>query len=533
MLLGTVPRARSRDAPSSLLPGRVLSVVYSLALLALATAIGLAIQQTLGVQNVLLVFLPVILLAAVRFGFWTASFMSVVSVLSASYFFAAPRLSFAVSDPANVWALAVFLIASALTSSVAAQARQRAETVGDHNRILEQLYEFTSRLASLSRHDDLVREIVAHAETMLHADVVLLERTNGNGGEDLAIVAGAPANVILVPAEIDRARAAIGSRNPPETGSPSLTTTRDATTGFAAAGWQFRPISVGSRATAVLGLRPRAPERRAMQTDARLADLLVEQIEVNLERIQLALDMQRTEMRAATDKLQSALFTSISHDLRTPLASILGNVTSVRRYGQLYDDDTRSEMLEQAETETLRLSRFVDNLLQMTRIEAGAVKPGLEPVDPGEVIGSALNRMEKILSGHSIRVQIDDAVPMPMLDFVLTEQVIANLLDNAAKFSAPGKSIEVSATVVADSVEISVRDQGPGIPPEDTARVFERFFRVETADRRPAGTGLGLAICKGFVEAMGGTISCGNRMPGPGAEFTIRFRLQTVTVTDS
>lgn len=521
-LLGPVLWDTHRHAAEASLSHRLISILYSLALIALATAIGLLIQQALGTQNVLLVFLPVILLTAVKFGFWTASWVSVASVLSASYFFAAPRLSFAVSEPANVWALAVFLISSALTSSVAAQARQRAEAVGYHNRILEQLYEFSSRLASASRHEDLAREIVIHAETLLRADIVLLEQAEDVVGSELAITASAPPGIALNGTELANARDASRSTGPTANdGRPGAA----APTDFAPQ-WQFRPIRAGESRTAVLGVRPHSQDRRSFQADKRLLDLLIDQIEVNLERIQLTEEMQRAEMRAATEKLKSALFTSISHDLRTPLASILGNVTSVRSFGQLYDDETRSEMLEQAETETLRLSRFVDNLLQMTRIEAGAVKPVLEQLDLGDVIGSALNRMEKSLSGHSLRVQVDEPVPMLMLDFVLTEQVIANLLDNAAKFSAAGTSIEISAAASAESVELCVRDQGPGISPDDATRVFERFFRVESADHRPAGTGLGLAICKGFVEAMGGEISVRNRVSEKGSEFLVRFPLR-------
>jgi two-component system sensor histidine kinase KdpD len=238
--------------------------------------------------------------------------------------------------------------------------------------------------------------------------------------------------------------------------------------------------------------------------------------------------MRRAEMRAETDRLRTALLTSISHDFRTPLASILGNVTSVRHYGHLYDDATRSEMLGEAESETLRLSRFVDSLLQMTRIEAGVLKPKLEPIDLSDVIGSSLKRMEKALIGHAVHVQSDKSVPMLMLDFVLTEQVIANLLDNAAKYSAPETTIEIVVTVLADIVCVQVRDEGPGVAPEDAERIFERFFRVEATDRRPAGTGLGLAICRGFAEAMGGSIGVANRSPGPGAEFTIRFPIHSI-----
>ena len=255
-------------------------------------------------------------------------------------------------------------------------------------------------------------------------------------------------------------------------------------------------------------------------------DLLIEQVEANLARVDLAEEMQQAAMRVETEKLQTALLTSISHDLRTPLASILGNVTSVRSYGHLYDDATRVEMLEQAEVETRRLSRFVDNLLQMTRIESGALKPNLELIEFRDVIGSALKRMERALEGHLVRVTIEEPEPMLMLDFVLAEQVIANLLDNAAKYSPVGTTIEIDVRKLPGQVAVSIRDEGYGVSPEYATRIFERFFRVESADRRPAGTGLGLAVCKGFVEAMGGTIGFASRSPTPGSEFVVSFPIE-------
>jgi two-component system sensor histidine kinase KdpD len=215
------------------------------------------------------------------------------------------------------------------------------------------------------------------------------------------------------------------------------------------------------------------------------------------------------------------LLTSISHDLKTPLASILGNVSSLAQYSKLYDEATRSEMLEMAEAETIRLSRFVDNLLHMTRIDAGGLHPTLEMLDVSDLVGSALTRSEKLLQRHRLCTDLPSDLPMVDADFVLAEQVLANLLDNAAKYSPADSEIRIAAHDADDHVVIHVEDEGPGVPAEHLDRIFQRFFRVMTADHRPAGTGLGLAICKGFVEAMGGTISGANRTDRPGARFTI------------
>ena len=497
---------------------RLGSVIYCGSLFAVAIAVGLAIQRVLGVQNVLLVFLPVILVAAVRYGFWTASWVSVLSVLATSFLFAEPRYSFAVSDPGNVWALAVFLIAAGLTSSVASQARQRAEAVGYYNRILEHLYAFASRLAGLSGRRELVAEIARQADDLLGADVALLERDRSAGLDMLKVAARSPAAVELTAADIAAARACVKRAEP----------TSAALDEDPGAGWRFRPIKIKERAVAALGTRVRTAEKKRSQLSERFVDLLIEQIEVNLERTELAEQMRHAEMLAETEKLRGALLTSISHDFRTPLSSILGNVTSLRRYGHLYDDETRDEMLDQAEVATLRLSRFVDNLLQMTRLESGALTPTRELIDLDEVIGSALKRLERTLAGHVVRVDVGESVPMLTLDFVLTEQVIVNLLDNAAKYAPPGTVIDIAVAAAPGSVLLTISDEGPGIAREDIERVFERFFRIETPDRRPAGVGLGLAICKGFAEAMGATVSVANRASGRGAMFRLVFPVDGV-----
>jgi two-component system sensor histidine kinase KdpD len=242
---------------------------------------------------------------------------------------------------------------------------------------------------------------------------------------------------------------------------------------------------------------------------------------VSIDRARLAEERLETEMLAETEKLRTALLTSISHDLRTPLASILGNISSLREYGPLYDEATRSEMLAFAENETIRMSRFVENLLYMTRIDAGALRPTIENFDLSDVIGSALERARKRTAQHHVQTDLPADLPMVPVDFVLAENVLVNLLDNAAKYSPQGSTITIAVTEQADHLRLTIADEGPGIPAEDLARVFERFFRAGIADQRRAGVGLGLAICKGFIEAMGGRIAAQNRAERSGAELVV------------
>jgi len=221
--------------------------------------------------------------------------------------------------------------------------------------------------------------------------------------------------------------------------------------------------------------------------------------------------------------LRSALLTSISHDLKTPLASILGAITSLRTYSKAYDEAAKEQLMGTVQEEAERLNRFIANLLDMTRLESGAVEPRLALADLSEVVGSVLTRTAPILAAHKVVVNLASDLPMLRVDFVLLEQVLFNLLDNAAKYAPVGSTVELRGERSGNHVILQVLDEGDGIPPEDLERVFDKFYRVHAADRRRAGTGLGLAIGRGFVEAMGGTIRAGNRSDRSGAVFTIEM----------
>ena len=214
---------------------------------------------------------------------------------------------------------------------------------------------------------------------------------------------------------------------------------------------------------------------------------------------------------------------AIGHDLRTPLASIIGALSSLRSYRDRYDEQTRDELLGTALSEAERLDRFVSNLLDMTRLDAGAIAPKREAVDAGDLVSTALRRAMPLLKDKVVVPSVPPGLPPLSLDFVLAEQVLFNILDNAAKYAAPGGRIELAARRAVEAVEIVVRDEGPGIPAEALDRLFHKFYRADAGDRQRAGTGLGLAIAKGFVEVQGGKISARNRADRSGAEFVVSY----------
>jgi two-component system sensor histidine kinase KdpD len=255
----------------------------------------------------------------------------------------------------------------------------------------------------------------------------------------------------------------------------------------------------------------------------RLLDALTDQAAVAIERISLAEDIDRARVSAETERLRAALLTSVSHDLRTPLASIIGSLGSLRSYGRTYDQATRETLMATIQAEAERLNRFIGNLLDMTRLESGAIDVKLEAVDLGEIVGTALQRAGKLLAEHRVAIDIAPDLPPVKADYLLLEQVLFNLVDNAAKYAPPGSLVRLAAQHDGDAVTLAVSDEGPGIPPADIERIFDKFYRVHRQDRQRAGTGLGLAICRGFVAAIGGTIDVINRRDRSGATFTIHL----------
>ena len=282
-------------------------------------------------------------------------------------------------------------------------------------------------------------------------------------------------------------------------------------------------MNTGRGAIGVVGIDSDVPGPMLTPERRRLLDALTDQGGLAIERVRLVQDLDRAKLLTETDRLRQALLTSISHDLRTPLASVLGAASTLRDLDGALDPASKTELLGTVIDEAERLNRFIANLLDMTRLEAGAVAPNLAEHDVGEIVGSALRRAGKILDAHHVVVETAPDLPMLDLDAVLLEQVLFNLLDNAAKYAPAGSTIRVQTWQDRSQIHLQVLDEGDGLPPGDVERIFDKFYRARKGDRVRAGTGLGLAIARGFVEAMRGTITAANRTDRKGAVFTLTF----------
>jgi two-component system, OmpR family, sensor histidine kinase KdpD len=239
-----------------------------------------------------------------------------------------------------------------------------------------------------------------------------------------------------------------------------------------------------------------------------------------------AQDMAQARVLAETERLRTALLSSVSHDLRTPLASIIGSATSLLSYGAQYDQATQTELLQTIREEAERLDRYVGNLLSMTRLESGALELRRDWADAGDLVASALAELAPRLREHTVVVKAEPDVPLVTVDFVLMEQVLVNLLDNAAKYAPPGTTIRVDIDGAEGVVRIAVADEGGGLPPGELERVFDKFYRVGRGDSQAESTGLGLSICRGIVEAHGGRVYARTKDDGTGTVFTVELPVE-------
>jgi two-component system sensor histidine kinase KdpD len=286
-------------------------------------------------------------------------------------------------------------------------------------------------------------------------------------------------------------------------------------------------MRTGRGAIGILGIDSDKPGPLLTPDQRRLLDALLDQAALAIERVRLVEDLERAKRTAETDRLRSALLTSISHDLKTPLAAVLGAAGTLRSMPQALNDAQKADLLATIIDESERLNRFIANLLDMTKLESGAVMPNIALHDLGEIVGSSLERTSKILAQHRVEVELAKDLPMVRIDPVLFEQVLFNLLDNAAKYAPAGTTVRIQSWRDRESVGLQVLDEGEGIPPEELEQIFDKFYRARKVDRVRAGTGLGLAISRGFVEAMEGTIWAANRTDRSGAVFTIRLPIPT------
>ena len=494
-------------------PGAFDPIPYVATIVAVALALCFAylLKPVIGIESADLVFLVAVIGVAYSYGLWPSMFAALISMLAYQFFFLDPLYQFAVADFKKFSALFFFFFTAFVVSNLTAKVRSQAQTARARAATTEALYIFSKKLAGIVSLDDLLWATAYQIAHSLKTDVVIvLPDTDGV----LRVKAGFPPEDDLDQAELGAAKWSFENNRAAGRGSDTLPGAKRL----------FMPLRTGSGAVGVVGLaRGQRPEMLLTPDERRLMDALMDQAAVAIERVRLAGQINEARLAAETERLRAALLTSLSHDLKTPLASILGAVTSLKQYKDILAAPERDLLTSTIQEEAERLSRFVANLLDMTKIESGSIELDRQPVDVDEAIGAALQRVSSMIAHHRVKMDLEANLPMLNLDVMLFEQVLVNLLDNAAKYAPAGSLITIRARRSYGSIAIEVLDEGPGIPPDRLERVFEKFHRVKQGDRQRAGTGLGLAICRGFITALGGKIVASNRVDRSGAIFTISF----------
>ncbi|RON77830.1 sensor histidine kinase KdpD [Pseudomonas fluorescens] len=497
-------------------PRNALNVVwfdYALALVAtvLASALAWAVSSVLPLPNISLVFLAAVLLVAVRSSLGPALACAALSFLTYDFLFIPPKFSFAIQREEDVLTLLFFLLMAALTGNLAARQRRQLQALRDTQEETTELLDLSRKLTAATDRQAVVSAAAQHLNGWSDLQLCLLNR-DGQGG--WKVETGGP----LEFTESERAAAdwAWQHDQPAGMGTGTLPFGR----------WWWWPLSVEDGPLALLGVCAKEGQTLSGQR-RRLLTALSQPLAQALARAQLADDLEAARLHGETEQLRSALLASVSHDLRTPLTAMRGSIDSLLALGEAIPLEDRRELLEGTRDEAERLDRYIQNLLDMTRLGHGALKLARDWVSPADIVGSSLNRLRAVLAPLQVSTDVPAELPLLFVHAALIEQALVNVLENAARFSPAHGRLQLSAGANDEEIFFSVSDEGPGIPEDERAKIFDMFYTAARGDRGGQGTGLGLAICQGMVGAHGGRISVADGIDGHGTCITLHLPLQT------
>lgn len=477
-------------------------------LVAAATLLCGLVSRFLEPTNLVMVYLLAVVVAAVRLGRRPAMLTAFLGVLAFDFFFVPPHITFVVADTQYLITFAGLLIVGLVISSLVARAQERAEVIRVREIQTASLYYLSRDLAAAADSVTVLRAVIRNVEEALNATATIF-LPEGERLEQLATSDG----LVLDSKEQAVADWAFRNRQPAGCGTDTLIS----------ANLIYLPLQTPASQLGVLGVRMEDELEYRSTESRRLLDAFATQAAMAIERVQFSHQAEQAQILQARENLERALLNSISHDLRTPLVTVTGVLASLRDEGDHFSEAARNELLDTAASEAERLNRFVGNLLDMTRIEAGAIRLNHELCDVQDLVGCAMAAIKQRVGGRTILIRLPDDLPLVPLDLVLMTQVLVNLLDNSLKYSPAVSSIELSARLERGWLLLEIADQGPGVPEQDLKRVFDKFYRIPVPEG-VGGTGLGLSICKGIVEAHNGSIRAINRAGG-GLTMVVRLPL--------
>jgi len=483
--------------------GRPRDYLVAFMLVAVVALLGVSLSEIGNIANAGLLFLLPVMVAASRYGLRIGIATSLVASLAYNFFFIPPTHTFTIQDPQNILTVLVLLAVAVASSQLAARVREHALLAQRSAAQNSSLAGFARQLTAISNGDELARLLCGEIGRLLGVNTMLLLPEAGQ----LALRAAVPPQAGVEALEQAASRWTFDHNKPAGHSTETLT----------ASDWQFHPLAAAGHVLGVFGLsRPDAGTPiRSDQLPLLLS--LLDQAALALERISLEGEMATVTQLKERDRLRAALLSSVSHDLRTPLTTILGLLAEIRP-----GSEEQERQLLEARGEAERLNRFVGNLLDMVRIEAGALQQSIEPVDLTDAVASAVHDLRRALHSRHVNLQVPPDLPFVSVDPQIFHHCLINLIENAAKHGGRDTPITIAARRDANGLTLSVLDEGPGLPPGEERRIFETFIRIEGSDRK-GGTGLGLAIVKGFAEAMGLTVQAANREDRAGACFFLHF----------
>src|SRR6478752_1852525 len=472
--------------------------LYALVGVAMATAVAWAMDPYFSQANLIMMYLMAVIVIAIRLGRGPSVLASVVSVATFDFFFVPPYLSFAVSDIQYVLTFTIMLIVALVISNLAVRIREQAEVARDRERRTAVLYAMS-------------RDLATHRGTAMLAQVAAKHLREVFDGQVAIFLADAEKRVRL-----QRGEQLFFDLDPKESGVAQWVFDHNERAGsgtdtLPGASALYLPLVGSTGPIGVVALRPKDTGLLLDPEQLHLLESLINQVALAIERTRLSDEAQQAHVRVETERMRNAILSSVSHDLRTPLATITGAASSLAVERGELDPVARRELAQSIYRESERLDRLLKNLLDLMRLEAGGVQLRKEWHSVDEIAGSALTGLDGRFHDHAVNTSFPAVLPLVLVDGVLLEQVVINLIENAVKYTPVGNSIDLSASANDREVIVEVADRGPGITSGEESRIFDKFYRGKLARAREGGAGLGLTICRGIVEAHGGRIWAENR----------------------
>lgn len=490
---------------------------WTLILVSIVTIIGKLLTPYFDLINSVLLYLIPVLVSAVRWGRGPSLFSSLLGVLTFNYFFVPPVYTFAVGNMQHLFVLVVFFLVALVTGTTATKLRNEVAKATEREKRTLTLYELSREIVAKGDLEQVLKTFVDKvAETTNATAVVFVQHPDSDA---LYEIASTQCSVPSDEKERAVARWALEHGQPADKGLGIFEGPRSSF---------FFPIKAEDKTLAVLSIRSSMGNGVFSSEKRQIIETLTNLAAVAIVRLQLAKEAEQAKWLAESERLLRTLLDSISHDFRTPLASITGAVTSLLEEENVYTPEAKKIFLHTIKEEAHRMNRFIKNLLDMVRLESGMLRLNMKWCDIQDIIGVALREMRDILQEHRMKLDIPPDLPSIKADFILIEQVIMNLLENAAKYSLPGSTITISAQCQDRTLHLTVADSGPSIPKMEQAHVFDKFYRQHSS-RQISGTGLGLSICKGIIEAHEGRIWL-DSLPDYGNKFSFTLPIPENTL---